>query len=418
MRQLYCAIALREWLFFSSGGGGGGGSVGRRRSVASPVSRSSRLSSPASSPPPPSAAIVPDEYQLLARAHFELWQRLGLAAEPYHLHRARALFQQFLDETAGPTDAETLMQFCKVLQHCGDMEAAAQVVQAVLSLGELDPRYANYLFYAGCIFKALNQHERANAFFFDAAQAGPPRFFNKLEMMVLISRTIEELQALSGNADDDDGAGAGGEDDAYGIVHAHMVLEGHIDAALDCDDWVSDAQTWLSLADKCAAHEMFSLATDLYGLGITRDPEAFRRPRLWYRFAKACSRCGRANDAVLAIRQALTRAPHLKQLLQAETAWLALENASVQMATDPTRPPTPAAAQAAADESDELRAARDLAQLAGGAGSAGFVALTQGASLRPVLDALPPLVWWSDHHCDHIPSIILQNHQKTPRRHH
>lgn len=337
VHQLYFAIALREWLFIPAGEGR-----------------------------PPRATPRPEEILLLARGHFELFQRLGVIAPPYHLIRARELFAQFYSGGfvtqggAGINEIENLVEYCKVLQHCGDMEGAFDVITAVLSAcdspadnstlltndgenGEsaisafIASNYANYLFYAGVISKALNNHERANSFFFDAAQAGPPRFFNKLEMMVLISRTIEELQALSGNAG---GGGGGGdaamnngssevanilgvsdENDAYAMVHAHMILDGHIPEDVDCEDWISDAQTWLSLADKCAAHHMFSLATDLYGLAITRDPDAFLRPRLWYRFAKSCARCGRGNDAVLAVKQALTRAPHLQQLLQAETAW-------------------------------------------------------------------------------------------------
>lgn len=59
---------------------------------------------------------------------------------------------------------------------------------------------------------------------------------------------------------------------------------------------------------------MYSLATDLYGVGIARDQEAFKKPMLWFRFAKACARCGRVADAQLAIKQALTRAPYHPQL--------------------------------------------------------------------------------------------------------
>ena len=49
-------------------------------------------------------------------------------------------------------------------------------------------------------------------------------------------------------------------------------------------------------------HHMFSLATDFYGLGIMKDHDAFRKPMLWLRFAKACKRCGRKADALLAVK--------------------------------------------------------------------------------------------------------------------
>ncbi len=49
-------------------------------------------------------------------------------------------------------------------------------------------------------------------------------------------------------------------------------------------------------------HSMFALATDFYGLGIMKDHDAFRKPMLWLRFAKACKRCGRKADALLAVK--------------------------------------------------------------------------------------------------------------------
>ena len=49
-------------------------------------------------------------------------------------------------------------------------------------------------------------------------------------------------------------------------------------------------------------HCMFALATDFYGLGIMKDPDAFRKPMLWLRFAKACRRCGRVSDGILAVK--------------------------------------------------------------------------------------------------------------------
>jgi hypothetical protein len=41
-------------------------------------------------------------------------------------------------------------------------------------LNPLNPlsEFANYLFFAGGIFKALGEHERANNYFFEASQIG------------------------------------------------------------------------------------------------------------------------------------------------------------------------------------------------------------------------------------------------------
>lgn len=71
---------------------------------------------------------------------------------------------------------------------------------------------------------------------------------------------------------------------------------------MEYEDWITDASTWLSLADKCVAHHLFFLATDFYSLGIIQDVNAYKQPMLWYRFAKACNRCGRISDAQLSVR--------------------------------------------------------------------------------------------------------------------
>ncbi len=63
--------------------------------------------------------------------------------------------------------------------------------------------------------------------------------------------------------------------------------------------------------DKCAMHSMFALATDFYGLGIMKDHDAFRKPMLWLRFAKACKRCGRVSDGILAIKVISLSSPFL-----------------------------------------------------------------------------------------------------------
>ena len=71
---------------------------------------------------------------------------------------------------------------------------------------------------------------------------------------------------------------------------------------MDYDDWIMDANTWLALGDKCAMHHMYAMATDFYGLSMMKDPDAYRKPMLWLRFAKSCKRCGRVADSQLAIQ--------------------------------------------------------------------------------------------------------------------
>ena len=238
-----------------------------------------------------SASTAPrKELLTLARAHFEVWLRQGIAAEKVHLHRAKELFAEFLDKRghASTIPVEIWVEYCRVLQYLGDNQTASTVIKTIITTFESDVDLPIYMFFAGVIFKALGQREVANNYFFEATQIGPPKFFSKMDMMMIISRVIEESDA-------------DGNEDAYRIVYEHLMLEGHIAEDLDYDDWLSDSKTWMNFADKCAIYQQFSLATDFYALGILKDPNAFKKPMLWYRFAKSCNRCGRISDAELSI---------------------------------------------------------------------------------------------------------------------
>ena len=172
-KLLYYALLLREWLYSFKPG------TNLRR-----------------------ATMRTEDLLLLAREHFELWQRLGVFSEPYHLYRSRELFKDYLQSRPNHDDIDDLVTYCKVLQHLGENEEAAKVISLVVANSEGHPDYPNFLFFTGVIYKALGQYEKANSFFFEAQQVGPPKFFTKLEMMVIISRLIEEMQGEE-NADDD-----------------------------------------------------------------------------------------------------------------------------------------------------------------------------------------------------------------------
>jgi hypothetical protein len=71
---------------------------------------------------------------------------------------------------------------------------------------------------------------------------------------------------------------------------------------MDYDDWLSDGRTWTILGEKCATQHMHALAAEFFSLSISRDDEAFRKPRLWLQFAKSCRLCGREMDGRLALK--------------------------------------------------------------------------------------------------------------------
>ena len=144
------------------------------------------------------------EKALLARAHAEIWQSRGLAAEEFHLHRARVLYDETLQEDPERfTDSLTWLDCVRVLLASGATEEALSMLQYMITTFEGDPETPNWLFYIGATLKAKGLHDEAANFLFEAASSGPPRFFSKLDMMFIISRNIEEEGTKKGEPNEE-----------------------------------------------------------------------------------------------------------------------------------------------------------------------------------------------------------------------
>jgi tetratricopeptide (TPR) repeat protein len=164
----------------------------------------------------------------------------------------------------------------------------------MLSVFEDHEDFPSFLMLAGSMLKAMRDFDKAGSYFFEAMNTGPPRFFTRLDMMFIVARTLEESSSSGSSTDE-----------GYIMVHHHLVSDGLISNDVNYEEWISDANTWRAVADKCSIVGIFSLAADLYGQGLNRDQIAFRKTRLWLGFAKACSRSGKNSEAQLALKQAL-----------------------------------------------------------------------------------------------------------------
>lgn len=251
------------------------------------------------------------ELRLLAKGHYEVWCSSGINVEEYNLMRSVELYELAIKHIENIAKPEVLIEFCRVLQHFGDEERASKISMDVVKAFESSPDYANFIFYAGCLYKSVGLHDIAATYLFESIQCGLPRYFSKLDIMFLISRNIEENAKKTG------------ENclDAYRIVYDHAKIDGHLPEQLQYENWIGNSDTWRELGDKCTLHGMYSIARDLYGQGLLRDDFAFLKPKLWFNFAKSCYRCGRTSDAELAIQQALTMAPYNQQLIKVLKSW-------------------------------------------------------------------------------------------------
>eukprot|EP01031_Cornospumella_fuschlensis_P038817 gene38817-47207_t len=324
-KLLYSAVMLMEWLFaaksHTTSPKGKSNNPGSS-SIASAITSTLTSAISQNAPVQHRANIKPEEALQLAKLHFTIWTSDYVYTNVYHLERAYTWFQHFFKEKPSHDVLEDLLTYFYVLQHKGDHNSAYILIKNVLSVYDSShPLYVSLQFFAGCAAKGCGLLSDANGYFFDSTKLGPIKHFTRLEMMTLISRTIEEINATSGGHDNVEGAGELTTDDneAYQMVHTHLLQESLID--LDYDDWLSSMHTWLALGDKCSFHNMHNLVADFVALAITKDANAFSNSKVWLKFAKACRRCGRHSDSLLAIQQALTRDPYNMQLQRILKVW-------------------------------------------------------------------------------------------------
>eukprot|EP01038_Epipyxis_sp_PR26KG_P010380 gene10380-13944_t len=261
-----------------------------------------------------------DDKLKLASLHTELWIRLGISAEVYHLERSKSLFAEYIKSSANP-NAIVLLEYTIVLMYSGDSRTASTVIDNMIKSPVNQQEMANYYFYAGAIAKSLQSYESSNSFFFQSIKAGLPKLFSEYEMMVIILTNLSIESTPRSEIAESINENVSPLNKSLEMVRQYLLRNGHICENDEQEDWISDRKVWLQIADKCVIHRMYLLATDFYSLAMMHDPDAFKNGKLWYRFAKACYRCGKTFDAQLTLKQALAKDPCNAQLLRAQSYW-------------------------------------------------------------------------------------------------
>jgi len=338
-KHLYCALALKEYILM------------RNNNSSDTSSKSSKNNNNNSSNTlyytTNNIEMKRLDILFLARGHYQYWLIANMTqASRYHLDRSKVLYSHYIQQYSKYITFIELIEYSKILMCLGETIEAEMMIDNALhkyssnNKNEIDHQLTDYLLIAGALSKSNRNYEKASNLFFESKECGPPTYFDKIEMMIVISRNLEELQESmikdtprnQMNIDRDnnnnnnnnnmmmkmDELKLDNSQDAYKIVHQHLVQEGHLDDdSTVYDEWISKCHTWLQIGDKCALHHIYSLASDFYSLSILKDPNAFEKPSLWYRYAKSCYRCGKLSDAQLAIIQALSTNPLNSQLLHA-----------------------------------------------------------------------------------------------------
>ena len=257
-----------------------------------------------------------------------------LELQSQHLTYARAAYEKALEDPEIAEEANTWLEYSKVLMHLGEADLGIKTITTMLRKFQGDGNSALYHLTAGAILSSVGKYEQAGHYFFETIQMGLPKFFNKSDLMFILSRSFEQL----GYETRTDSSGP--VEDGYVMVFTHMLSETgselesatasaeslKADKELLYDDWISNFETWRNVGDKCAMHGLFNLAADLYGQGLVRDSKAFSKASLWFRFAKSCFRCARTSDAQLAVKQAVTLDPNNSQCNVALNTWSKYSN--------------------------------------------------------------------------------------------
>ena len=263
------------------------------------------------------------EKRLMAHAHWEIWQQQGLSAELYHLKRSCSLFEEILELPAFIEEISVWTEYLRVLQALGTRKAA-KVAKHIVHLADKNNEQdlAEYHFYCGCILKEYEKYPRASDHLFEAAELGPPRLFQPIEVMFIVARNVNEGDA---KAKEKRGLHDSIHHD-YSSVYQQFLCDALIPAHVTYEQWLADKKTWRLIAEKCSVHGMHGLAQDMLSQSLHFNEASYVDPKIWFRMAKLYFRSGRLPDALSCLAQATARDPGNRQYQTTRAIWLADAN--------------------------------------------------------------------------------------------
>ena len=106
-------------------------------------------------------------------------------------------------------------------------------------------------------------------------------------------------------------------DQAFVVAKRRNMVGDHEKA----EGWLSESNTWRSLAEKCNVAGHFVFAVDCYQQALESSRRSQEDGTLWFSLAKALFRIGNADDAMIAAKHALDMDENNKQVEMAVKAW-------------------------------------------------------------------------------------------------
>ncbi|GMH89252.1 hypothetical protein TL16_g11400 [Triparma laevis f. inornata] len=254
----------------------------------------------------------------LAEAHLRTWLLQGIRGDRHHLDSSCLAWGHASRQLVNASDPRCLVHYASSQQFVGNYKTAAQI------LGEIIVNFPNYqklnsvCFQACIILKSLHHYKQAAAYLEKVLSLGPPAPYTVVDIMFIMGRIYEEWSK------EEDGHYEQTSHKAYMKVMMALKTEEILPSLTGFDDWLGDAVTWCSLAEKCEAGGHYVLAADFFNESIRRyEDEEHHTPlaQLWFELSKCFARSGKMKQAKQALERALQIEPENKKMVGVWTEW-------------------------------------------------------------------------------------------------
>jgi len=254
----------------------------------------------------------------LAEAHLRTWLLQGIRGDRHHLDNSCLAWGHASRQMVNMSDPRCLVHYASSQQFIGNYKGAAQI------LGEIITNFPNYAklnsvcFQASIILKSLHHYKQAASYLEKVLALGPPAPYTVVDIMFIMGRIYEEWSL------EEDGHYEQTSHKAYMKVMMALKTEEVLPSLTGFDDWMGDAITWCSLAEKCEAGGHYVLAADFFNESIRRyEDEDHHTPlaQLWFELSKCYARSGKMKQAKSSLERALQIEPENEKMVSVWTEW-------------------------------------------------------------------------------------------------
>ena len=211
--------------------------------------------------------FTPKEQKAAAKGHLDTFLHEGIYGEQYHLRRAKELYSNLIAGVLEGKDGYGLKkdlliqarkEYCFVLQGLNDGkllgDEAKAVANILIDIGDIGMEV--FCLLSGSGYKEHIDHDEAANSFFQIVNEGirMPGELSRVEILFIITRNLNQLEERK--------AAREGREYVhdYKMIHLQAIQDKSIPESVTYEEWLNDFKTWESVADKCAAVGVFSVA--------------------------------------------------------------------------------------------------------------------------------------------------------------